>query len=324
MSLRYSILLLLLAFLFTTQKAHAQFNGFGLIVKSKYSFVESNEKRFLPTCNERHTKNGNATPRAFGLAIHSFIYEQAYYGTELKMVSRYKVTEDSIPVTIRVDSMYQNTKVAELKGSLRPNVWILPFLNIYGIVGYTAGQVNPDIMVPYFYVEVINGTDTLLSQRVDTSFRITDKPVFSGPSFGAGATLSIGFSRFFLIVDYNFVMSDPTQVDTRLNSHMVTPKFGILFGNKNKQAKGAVWSGAMWFKNNQYFSGVVDIRDISKDLESYTGRYIDYSGDVIAHKGQEWNFIFGGSWIFNEHNNLSIEGGIYPRFQAVLSYNHSF
>lgn len=318
------VFLLFLLFIFSSRSALAQNNGFGLIVRSKYTFVNSDEKRFLPTCNERHTQKGNATPRAFGLAIHSFIYEQAYYGTELKLTSQKKVTADSIPVTIRVDSMYQNTTIAELKGSLRPNVWILPFLNIYGIIGYTAGQVNPDITVPYFFVEVINGTDTLLSQRVDTSFTITDKPVFSGPSFGAGATLAVGFSRFFLIVDYNFVMSDPTQVDTRLYSHMISPKLGILFGDKNKQAKGALWAGTMWFKNDQYFSGIVDVRDIDKDLEQIIGRYVDYSGDVVAYKGHEWNFIFGGSWIINEHNNISIEGGMYPRLQAVLSYNYSF
>ena len=324
MKLRLSVLLFLISAFFIPHTATAQNTGFGLILKSKYQFVDSHKKRFLPTCNERHTKNGNATPRAFGLGIHSFIYNQGYYGTGLQLTSQYKVTEDSIPVTIRVDSMYQNTYVAELKGSVRPNIWILPFLNIYGIIGYTAGQVDPDIEVPYFYVEVINGTDTILSQRIDTSFKITDKPVFNGPSFGVGATFAIGFSRFFLIADYNYVMSNPLQVDTRLNSHQLSLKLGILFGNKSKQAKGALWAGTMFFKNDQYFSGVVDVRDIDKDLEKIIGRYVDYSGDVVAYPRQNWNFIFGGSWIMNQHNNLSVEAGIYPRLQAKLSYNYSF
>jgi hypothetical protein len=324
MKSRLSVLLFLLPIFLFPFRSTAQNTGFGLIIKSKYQFVDSNKKRFLPTCNERHTKNGNATPRAFGLGIHSFIYNQGYYGTSLQLTSQYKVTEDSIPVTIRVDSMYQNTYVAEMKGSIRPNVWILPFLNIYGIIGYTAGQVDPDIEVPYFYVEVINGTDTILSQRIDTSFKITDKPVFNGPSFGVGATFAIGFSRFFLIADYNYVMSNPLQVDTRLNSHQLSLKLGILFGNKSKQAKGALWAGAMCFKNDQYFSGLVDVRDIDRDLEKIIGRYVNYSGDVVAYPRQKWNFIFGGSWILNQHNNLSAEAGIYPRLQAKLSYNYSF
>ncbi len=324
MKFKLSILIILLPLFLFPSLATAQNTGFGLIVRSKYQFVDSQNKRFLPTCNERHTKKGNATPRAFGLGIHSFIYEQAYYGTELNLTSKYKVTADSIPVTIRVDSMYQDTYVAELKGSVRPNVWILPFLNVYGIIGYTAGQVDPDIRVPYFYVEVINGTDTILSQRIDTSFSITDKPVFNGPSFGGGATLAVGFSRFFLIADYNYVMSNPLQVDTRLHSHQLSLKLGILFGNKNKQAKGALWAGAMYFKNDQYFSGVVDVRDIDKDLEKIIGRYVDYSGDVVAYPRQRINFITGGSWLLNQHNNISAEVGIYPRLQAKLSYNYSF
>lgn len=88
--------------------------------------------------------------------------------------------------------------------------------------------------------------------------------------------------------------------------------------------KSALWLGAMGFFNDQFFSGEVDVRDIDRDLESITGRYIDYRGDVKAFKGQQWNFIFGGSWMFNEYNNLSFEVGVYPRMQATLSYNRSF
>ena len=88
--------------------------------------------------------------------------------------------------------------------------------------------------------------------------------------------------------------------------------------------KAALWIGAMGYYNNQFFSGELDIRDIDKELEDITGRYIDYRGDVNAYKGEQWNFIFGGSWLFNPYNNLSLEIGVYPRMQATLSYNRSF
>jgi spermidine synthase len=102
------------------------------------------------------------------------------------------------------------------------------------------------------------------------------------------------------------------------------PKIGILFGNKKGQMKSTLWLGGLGFFNDQFFSGEVDVRDIDRDLESITGRYIDYRGDVKAFKGQQWNFIFGGSWMFNDYNNLSFEVGVYPRMQAILSYNRSF
>lgn len=324
MKFKALFLALLFLIIWSSQKVTAQNHGYGLIINSKYTFAEDQKIKALPFCNQKQKKKGNSTPNPFGISIHSFFYDQAYYGTELKLVSQLKVTADSIPVVIRIDSMYQNTSVMELKGSIRPNIWLFPFLNIYGIIGYTAGQVNPDIQVPYFYVEVIDGNDTLFTQRIDTSFSITERPTFHGPSFGAGATLSLGISRFFLIVDYNFTMSNPLQVDGKLYSHLLSPKLGILFGNKSNQFKGALWAGAMYFHNDQFFSGEIDVRDISKDLEPIIGRYVQYSGDIKAYDGQEWNFVLGGSWIFNKHSNLSLEAGVYPRYQATLSYNYSF
>lgn len=317
------LLILLSLFLFVPDTV-AQNMGFGLIINSKYKTWETNKKNStLPLCNQKHHERGNSTPKPFGISINSFYYNQEYYGTDLRLVGEVEGSNGPIPVTIVVDSMYQNTSVMEFKTNIRPNIWLFPFLNIYGIIGYTAGQVNPDITVTKFHVEIINEVDTI-SQPVDTTFSITDKPVFHGPSFGAGATLALGFSSFFLIVDYNFIMSNPLQVDGNLYSHSIMPKVGILIGNKSGQLNGAFWVGAMGFYNDQFFSGEVDIRDIDRDLEHLTGRYIDYRGDIKAYPNQQWNFIMGGSWIIKQSNNLSFEVGIYPRMQATLSYNWSF
>lgn len=317
----FSVLLLLVIF---SSSIVAQNSGFGLIFNSKFKTWEAEKKiRSLPFCNQKLHNKGNSTPKPFGININSFFYNQDYFGTELELVGQIDGNDEPIPVTIYVDSMYQNTSVMEFKTNIRPNIWLFPFLNIYGIIGYTAGQVNPNITVPYFYVEIINDIDTIY-QRVDTSFSITERPAFHGPSFGAGATLSIGFSRFFILADYNFIMSNPLQVDGKLYSHSIMPKIGILLGNKSSQLKGAFWVGAMGFYNDQFFSGEIDVRDIDRDLESLTGRYIDYRGDIKAYSGQQWNFITGCSWIFDTNNSLLFEIGVYPRTQASISYNYSF
>ncbi len=317
-------LLFLLTIIISVPDSIAQNTGFGLIINSKYKTWETDKKiSTLPFCNQKQHDRGNSTPLPYGVSIHSFYYNQNYFGTDLRMVGEVKGSNGPIPVTIVVDSMYQNTSVMEFKTNIRPNIWLFPFLNIYGIIGYTAGQVNPDITVTKFHVEIINEADTI-HQPVDTSFSITEKPVFHGPSFGAGVTLSVGFSMFFLLIDYNFIMSNPLQVDGNLYSHSIMPKLGILLGNKSKHLKGAIWVGAMGFYNDQFFSGEVDIRDIDKDLESLTGRYIDYRGDIKAYPGEQWNFIMGGSWIFNANNTLLFEVGVTPRLQASISYNYSF
>ena len=319
-----TILLTLLVIPVLMSETMAQNSGYGLIFDSKFKIPETSvSKSSIAKWNNKLRENGNSTPNIFGVSIHSFFYDQDFYGTELRMVGEVEGEYAPIPVSVIVDSMYQNTSVMEFKTQIRPNIWALPFLNIYGIVGYTAGQVNPNITVTQFTVEIINEADTT-HIPFDTAFSITEKPVFHGPSFGAGATLSFGFSRFFLLIDYNFVMSNPLQVEGKLRSHLIAPKLGMLFGKKNRQMKSALWIGAMGYYNDQFFSGELDVRDIYKDLEDLTGRYIDYRGDVKAYEGQQWNFIFGGTWMFNAYNNLSFELGVYPRMQASLTFNRSF
>jgi len=319
-----TIILALLVIPLLMSETVAQNSGYGLIFDSKFKIPETNtRKSSIAKWNNKLRENGNSTPNKFGVSVHSFFYNQDFYGTEPRMVGEVEGEHAPIPVSVIVDSMEQNTSVMEFKTQIRPNIWVLPFLNIYGIVGYTAGQVTPNIRVTQFTVEIINEADTT-HIPFDTSFSITEKPVFHGPSFGAGMTLSLGFSRFFLIVDYNFSMSNPLQVETILNSLLIAPKFGMLFGNKGGQMKSALWIGAMGYYNDQFFSGELDVRDIYRDLEDLTGRYIDYRGDVKAYEGQQWNFIFGGTWMFNEYNTLSFEVGVYPRMQASLTFNRSF
>lgn len=315
----------LLVLLLIVSHSMAQNTGYGLIINSKFKIPETSKNpSALPFWNKKQNEEGNFTPKPYGISINSFYYNQDYYGTDLQMVGEVNGNNEPIPVTIIVDSMDQNTSVMEFKTNIRPNIWLFPFLNIYGIIGYTAGQVNPNITVTQFHVEIVNEVDTINLPFDTITFSITEKPVFHGPSFGVGATLTLGFSRFFFIADYNFIMSNPLQVDGKLYSHSFMPKIGILFGNKKGQMKSALWLGGLGFFNDQFFSGKVDVRDIDRDLEPITGRYIDYRGDVKAYDGQQWNFIFGGSWMFNDYNNLSFEAGVYPRMQATLSYNRSF
>ena len=93
-----AIVLTLLAILMNPFDIYTQNAGFGLIVNSKYNNWETDKKlRSLPFCNQRHFDKGNSTPNPFGIGIHSFYYNQDFYGTGLELVGELEGSNAPIP-----------------------------------------------------------------------------------------------------------------------------------------------------------------------------------------------------------------------------------
>lgn len=110
---------------------------------------------------------------------------------------------------------------------------------------------------------------------------------------GIGATFSMGFRSFFIMADYNYTVTDPTDLDDNLHNHFFSPKVGVLLGNKSRKSFGAMWLGAMYIYNDQSFSGKIDVAEINPALVFLLGDEATYSGKISAN--QRWNFVIGGS-----------------------------
>jgi hypothetical protein len=79
---------------------------------------------------------------------------------------------DFAKVAKPIDSWQQNA-------SARLDVWLLPFLNVYGLVGYTRGRTRGSLFVTLPALG-INEVLPLLAE-------------FNGPTYGGGATVAGGY-----------------------------------------------------------------------------------------------------------------------------------
>ncbi len=320
--MKNSTFLTLLLFIIVSPNLFSQQQGFGCIKDMKLLSISGIEKystnskpitEFMPMFGKTAKKNDRSFSLPFGVGFHSIFYDQGYTASNLQLKS------DSSAFTARADTMYQKTTAYELKGSIRPNIWLFSFLNVYGVFGYTKGVISPNLVIPYVMIENPLIIDTI---RVDTTFEIKDEIGYVGPTYGIGATFSMGFDYFFIMADYNYSITNPTDLEENLHNHFFSPKVGVLLGKSKKKIFGAMWLGAMFISNDQSFSGKIDVADINSAFIPLLGEEAEYSGDISANN--RWNIVIGGSIVINHHHHLTLEVGFLERKQISFGYDFRF
>jgi len=266
-----------------------------------------------PIFGKKAKKSDRDLSLPFGIGLYSLYYDQGYTASNLLLIP------DSSSLTARADTLYQNTSAHESLIQIRPNLWLFPFLNVYGIIGYSKGVISPNLVVPYIVIENIPIIDSII---IDSTFEIHDNIAYVGLNYGIGATFSMGFNNFFVMIDYNYTITNPTDLEEDLHNHSFSPKFGTLLGNKHSKSFGALWLGAMYMRNDQSFSGKIDVAEINPDLVILLGEEATYYGVISAN--QRWNFVIGGSWVINSHHHIIAEVGFGDRKQVSLGYDFRF
>lgn len=322
--MRKIAIILFLVLIISAAGVYGQSEGFGVMPEKTYWWfgnqstaqLHQNAKPvslFPPFYGKKRRNNGMVLPLPFGTGLNITAFEQPYFSSNLRMYS----TKNNL--TARADTVYQNTKSGEISMTIRPDFWLFPFLNVYGLFGYTEGRTSPNMKVPSVIIENVPGIGDL---KIDTTFELTDKIYYNGPVYGFGANVSTGYKGFFLLLNYEYSVTHPTSLEDNLIYQRFNAKLGILLGRNQKKAKGAFWLGAMFMKDSHHFEGEVNVKDILPGFEIIFGDKATYTADVRATN--PWNFIFGGSLMVNDHHFLVLEMGFFRRQQISLSYTFRF
>jgi len=320
--MKKQILLSITLFLFFTSVIFAQQQGFGCIKNMEIISLSGVEKNktiskpvtdAIPLFGKYAKKNDRKFALPFGVGINTIYYDQKYIASGLML------TSDSTDITAVADTLYQNTSAYEMKAYIRPNVWLFPFLNIYGVFGYTKGVISPNLVVPSIKLQNVPIFDSII---VDTTFEIHDDIGYVGPTYGIGATFSMGTKYLFFMVDYNYSITDPTDLEENLHNHFLSPKAGIFLGRTTSNVMGALWVGGMYISNDQSFSGKIDIADINPAFVPLMGEEASYHGTIKAK--QRWNMVIGGSIVIKNRHHLVVEGGFMERKQITVGYDFRF
>jgi hypothetical protein len=157
--------------------------------------------------------------------------------------------------------MYDLDEIVRFTGStataegfnFRPDIWVLPFLNIYGLFSKanTSTAIDAGVWLP----------DTSNVWHEITAF--STKADFKATGMGFGMTPTIGVAGGFLALDMNVTWQDISALDKPVFTFVFGPRFGKSFKFKNHpQSNITVWAGGFRLHMKSGTSGSLALSDV--------------------------------------------------------------
>jgi hypothetical protein len=182
------------------------------------------------------------------------------------------------------------------------DAWVLPFLNVYGVVGYVDGETT---------ASGLSVNDPMLDALLPSSFALP----YSGPVYGGGVTLAAGYNQFFASVDANYTEADLDIGDSSIEAFVISPRVGITgeLGGLN----GSLYVGAMYQDVDENQNGTVPfpIPGVGP---------VPVGFDVISQAEDEWNYLVGANLKAGESWHYGIEVGFSERTHVMATLNYRF
>jgi hypothetical protein len=195
----------------------------------------------------------------------------------------------------------QNAETVRLDG------WVLPFLNLYALVGYVDGHADIAVQPALFPPKC----SPKLNLRLD----------YEGPTLGFGGTLAAGFKPFKARPTIVFGLADLNVTETFLDFRRVVTSLepvtvGVLnvrCGVRDRILRTSslgdvymsLWGGAMWEGVQPVMSGDLSILDL------------DFQGTVKAVN--PWSTIVGSRLEIGKHLDVMIDVGFGERKSLMVS-----
>jgi hypothetical protein len=146
-----------------------------------------------------------------------------------------------------------NNATARASGlNFRPDIWILPFLNIYGLFtqAKTSTEINAGLWLP----------DTANVWNEVTSF--SSKADFNATGIGFGMTPTVGVGGGWMALDMNVTWQSISALDKPVFTFVFGPRFGKTFKFKHPERNIAIWAGGFRLKLKSETSGSLPLNEV--------------------------------------------------------------
>lgn len=201
----------------------------------------------LPIWGDKATKAGYTLPYSAGLSVQYF-WQESDLIIENLMVGFNGGQMFSVDDIVRFDKALATASAV----TVRPDVWVFPFLNVYGILGKSQAstQVGFGLWVP----DGENNFAEVASTESIVEFQAT--------TFGLGMTPTIGVGGGFIALDMNIAWTDVPQLNEPARTFIFGPRFGKNFKLAKPDRAVAVWVGGFRVKLNSNTVGSVAFGDV--------------------------------------------------------------
>jgi hypothetical protein len=212
----------------------------------------ANYHNIFPIWGRKTLEHGVRTPAPLGLNLNYFVVDQGIRISNLALA-----VNDGAFVDMSNVIKFDNTKSEGENINVRPDLWVLPFLNVYGIIGQTWARTSVAISAPVAF---------------------TSSAEMEGLTYGAGLTAAGGLQGFWFAFDTNWSWSD-LDIMTEL---VGTQTYGLRVGKNYRwrDKSVAAWVGAMKVKIDSGTEGTVTLSEVLPGIPPELGERFDewYAG----------------------------------------------
>ena len=337
-------MLVLLSFLLFGQLSQAQYVT--KKVRTKHQIYTDSLKNMeynyvFPIWGQGAYKKGFDIPYPLGIMTNFIWMDQGLVIDNLQL--GLKTDNQDIPLTpVDFIQFGENTNTSYMV-NVRPDIWIFPFLNVYGLFGYGNSHTEVFLTAPAELKSVVDQNVT---------------------STGVGVMSAFGIGPVWLSVDANWTWNKPELVEDPTRVNVLGLRLGHTFVFKKRPDRNiAVWVGGMRLKMSSETLGAIKMADAlppetwertDEIVNNYWNWYDndatviqkkvadevltpiidkieDADGDAVISYGmdkqtkQMWNGVIGMQFQLNKRLMFRTEGGIIgDRKSFLLSLNYRF
>ena len=218
--------------------------------------------------------------------------------------------------------------------NLRLDMWVFPFLNIYGLVGHTRGSSVSNVSVdadPSRYT----GIDRAIAASVHQLYQSGDLQDidftldFKGTTWGTGVTLAGGYQNWFTLVDTNYTRTDFDILDGKISALTISPRVGYRFKFQGPAGEShlSVWLGSMYQDVQQEFRGSLSDLHMPAALQpliNSVNQNDDGRFDVKQKLHAPWNMLIGSQFEMTPQFNILTEFGFNERNSFFVAGEYRF
>lgn len=286
----------------------------------------------FPLLGRKAIERGFLLPLPVGLNINSFYANQGITLSQLGL----SVNDNPVQPVDWITLGEATSRVTSV--NFRGDLWVLPFLNVYGFGGKAWATTTVPVTAP-----------------VSFTSEVSQEGVYGG----IGLTGTAGIKRNWLAVDVNWSWTDLEKLDQPVRGRILSFRLGKTV-KLNARQRVNFWVGASNQKFRSETNGTVTLAEaippaVADTLRNRLANYQSsawyqnltplqkqladslVAGIMRADLGSTrinyalnkapsdpWNMLVGGSFELSRHWHFRGEVGFFGRFQGLLVLNYRF
>jgi len=230
----------------------------------------------LPIWGAKATAKGYDLPYSAGVSLNYF-----WQQSDLVITDLFVGFNDGPMYDLNELIRFENSVSTASVITVRPDIWLFPFLNVYGIFSkaQTSTEINAGIYLP----------DTSNVWSEVTAF--SSKAEFEATGMGLGMTPTIGIGGGWMALDMNMTWTDVSALNKPVFTFVFGPRFGKSFKFKNPERNIAVWAGGFRVHLSAETDGSILLSEVIPidNLQGKVDQGMMKVEDVTGQVDEWWN-----------------------------------